>query len=60
MAPDVAFIWQRYPGNQAQECRLASAIPTKKANPLTPLDLKINMGKQRHMAISKRDIVEAK
>ena len=59
-APDIPFVRQRYPGNNPQQCRLAGAVATEETHALARLDLKINMGEQRHMAISKRDIVEAK
>ena len=60
LAPDLAFVRQRYPGNNAQQCGLAGAVATDQTHPLTRLYLKINVGEQRHMAIGQGYVVEAK
>ena len=60
MAPDIALVRERHPGHNAQQCGLAGAIATDKANPFTRLYLKINLSEQRQMAISQRYTVETK
>jgi hypothetical protein len=60
LAPDISSVRQSFPGYNTQQCRLARAIATKEANSLTRLDLKINMGEQRYMAIGQRYVIEAK
>ncbi len=57
-APTLAIVGGRYTGNDAKQCRLASAVAPDQTHPFARLDLEIGVCQQRVQAIGQRYIGE--
>ena len=58
-APDIAIVRRCRAGNYAKQSRLARAVAADEANPLAGIDLKVDMGQQRLIAVGQRNIIQS-
>ena len=58
-APDFAIVRRRRAGNYAEQSSLSRAVAADEANPLAGIDLKVDMGQQRLIAVGQRNIIQS-
>ncbi len=59
-APYFALVRRHRPGDDSQQSRLAGAVPTHQADPLTGIDLKVDTCEQRNIPVGKGNIFKTK